>query len=94
MLPRRLFADTCLRHRCFALTLSKGSLIFRKVVRSGPDTYGFQCKTCVAGLPLVTPERVPFAPYQDPVKQITCSACGETHGYVGQMVRVRSASQG
>ncbi len=51
------------------------------------DGYGFSCQGCGHRL-LVVPGSPPFPPYQTTTKQITCSACGETHGYVGQMVKI------
>ena len=56
------------------------------------DGYGFPCDACGHML-LVVIGSPPFPPYQTTTKRITCSACGESHGYVGQMMRVTSASQ-
>ena len=59
----------------------------RKVKIADSDGFSFSCRGCGQFL-LVVAGSPPFPPYQTTTKQITCSACGETHGYVGQMVRI------
>jgi hypothetical protein len=49
--------------------------------------YGFECRGCGAGL-LLVPGHPPRPPFVTQATQLDCTACRQSHDYVGRMVRV------